>query len=573
MLPSSSKKRERGFALIVNAAMLVFTVAAVGLALDVGSIYMIKGRLSAAVDAAALAAGRSVNLANTVQAAQTAATNMANQFFSANFPAGYLGTTGSPTVNPTFEQEVDGSGNPDGILNITVAASVNAPTYFMNIFGVRSIPVSATGTATRRGLVMLLVLDESSSMNTATVPSACQAMVSAARNFITKFSPYDRIGMVKFDMTAHLAYTPSTSYGDGSLDTAIANITCGGNTNTTSALEMAYRQIQAQNLPLAQNTIILFTDGSPNGISCDFPLRKQVDTRWGPAVTNPVAPNQPGGSLWNQPYSPNGCPSSNGGNNGACVNMPATCPANGAAVRGTLAQGSNQNSYGGSINGLYQPMDSDPSVVLPVGCGYQDSNTRQMIAYIPDQDIYGNSTHGVAATGNGPTVAGGLVTRDTWLYQTINLCSSDPNVQPSCKNVGDFWNNHGTIGSVSNKFTAGPYNGFFRPDQPNTIVAVSMNTAMAEANRIRGNATYHIKINAIYLTGNGTDAVDREFLPIIANFPTIPALPYDPVTYQAYVNPAFQQNQEQGQYLVTADRNQLNALFSQLASEVLRLSH
>ena len=573
MRRNNKQKRERGFALIVNAAMLVFTVAAVGLALDVGSIYMIKGRLSAAVDAAALAAGRSVNLANTVQAAQTAATAMANQFFAANFPTGYLGTTGSPTVNPNFVQEVDGSGNPDGILNITVSASVNAPTYFMNIFGVRSIPVSSSGTATRRGLVMMLVLDQSSSMNTATNPTACAAMVAAAHNFITSFSPYDLIGMVKFDMTAHLAYAPSTSYGDGSLDTAIANITCGGNTNTTSALEMAYQQIQNQNLPLAQNTILLFTDGSPNGISCDFPLRKQVDTRWGPAVTNPVAPNQPGGSLWNQPYSPNGCPTSNGSNNGACVNMPATCPANGTTVRGTLAQGSNQNSYGGSINGLFQPMDSDPAVVLPAGCGYQNSNTRQMIAYIPDLDIYGNNTHGVAATGAGPTVAGGLVTRDSWLFQTTNLCSPDPSVQPNCKNVGDFWVNHTTIGSASNKFTAGPYNGFLRPDQPNTIVSVSMNTAMAEANRIRSNGTLHIKINTIYLTGNGTDAVDREFLPIIANSPIIPALPYDPMNYTPYNNAAFQQNQEQGQYLVTADKGQLNALFAQLASEVLRLSH
>jgi hypothetical protein len=58
----------------------------------------------------------------------------------------------------------------------------------------------------------------------------------------------------------------------------------------------------------------------------------------------------------------------------------------------------------------------------------------------------------------------------------------------------------------------------------------------------------------------------------VANFPTIPALPYDPTTYTPYTNPAFQTGQESGKYFVTADRNQLNSLFAQLASEVLRLS-
>jgi hypothetical protein len=39
------------------------------------------------------------------------------------------------------------------------------------------------------------------------------------------------------------------------------------------------------------------------------------------------------------------------------------------------------------------------------------------------------------------------------------------------------------------------------------------------------------------------------------------------------MNPAYQTTQETGKYLVTADRNALNGLFAQLASEVLRLSH
>jgi len=103
-------------------------------------------------------------------------------------------------------------------------------------------------------------------------------------------------------------------------------------------------------------------------------------------------------------------------------------------------------------------------------------------------------------------------------------------------------------------------------------VAASMNGAMDQANTIRSDTTYHPVIHTIYLTGNSTDSVDREFLPIIANAATITALPYDPANFAPYANPAYQTSQETGKYLVTSDKTQLTSLFAQLASEVLRLS-
>ena len=59
----------------------------------------------------------------------------------------------------------------------------------------------------------------------------------------------------------------------------------------------------------------------------------------------------------------------------------------------------------------------------------------------------------------------------------------------------------------------------------------------------------------------------------MSNTQLIPALPYDNATYVPYTNPAYQVNQEQGLYQVTASPGQLTALFQKLASEVLRLSH
>src|SRR5215472_6860106 len=105
MATQRRRLRERGMAVIFYATMLIFVVGCVGLAVDVGCMYMIKARLSSAVDAAALAAGRSVNLANSIATARTNATTAANQFFAANFPSGYFNSLGSPTVNPTFTEE------------------------------------------------------------------------------------------------------------------------------------------------------------------------------------------------------------------------------------------------------------------------------------------------------------------------------------------------------------------------------------------------------------------------------------------------------------------------------------
>src|SRR5579872_6302894 len=211
MATQRRRVRQRGFAIIFYATMLVFVIGCVGLAVDVGTIYMIKARLSSAVDAAALAGGRSVNFSNTVASATTNFTTTANQFFTANFPTGYFNSLGTPTVTPSFSQETDANGNPSGVLDFRVTASVTAPTYFMNVFNVHSINVASSGTASRRGLVLMLVLDQSSSMGSGP-GSPCEVMKAAAENFTTLFSPFDQIGLVTFDITAHLIDSPTNNF-------------------------------------------------------------------------------------------------------------------------------------------------------------------------------------------------------------------------------------------------------------------------------------------------------------------------------------------------------------------------
>jgi Flp pilus assembly protein TadG len=586
-------------AVMFFAAMLFMIIGCVGLAVDVGTIFMVKARLSAAADAAALAAGRSVNLASTLTEAQSNAVTTANQFFTANFPNGYFNTIGAPTVTPTLAEENDVNGNADGILDFKVTASVAAPTYFMNIFNVHSVTVTASGTASRRGLVAMLVLDISSSMNTSSVPTACTNMIAAAQNFLTLLSPYDEVGLITFETTVHLMDTPTTDRTQVTSD--IGSITCKNNTNTISALDVAYQQIKATNLPLALNTIILFTDGSPNGITAEFPARDPStnESRWGPASTTPAQSGSTFGITNACGFAGFVDPVADSYTDAICINMPVICSNSSAILFGNLAQWGAESYYGGYTNGLVAATDAagartidgyDTSTVsYPASCnpgsGVETLYIRQYIAYIPNTDIYGNDlVNGVPATGSSSygTVTGGYDTRKNWIYKVNQECNGG-----LCAYTGGPWSSFPTYVTGSNFFpstnslysNAKYYAGHLRPDQPNTIVAASMNGAMAEAFTIRADNTYNPVIDTIYLTGNGSEAVDREFLAIVANSPNIPALPYDtgyappPNDPVLYANPAYRTDQATGAYLVTADSTTLTNMFAQIASQALRLSH
>jgi Mg-chelatase subunit ChlD len=103
-----------------------------------------------------------------------------------------------------------------GLLTVAVTANVQAPVYFMRILGFQNITISNAGSATRRALVVMLVLDVSGSMQSSTYQgeTACDYMKTAATNFTTNFSAYDYMGLITFDSTAHLTYAPTTDWGE-----------------------------------------------------------------------------------------------------------------------------------------------------------------------------------------------------------------------------------------------------------------------------------------------------------------------------------------------------------------------
>lgn len=271
--------KQKGVAIIFTALMLLVLVPMVGLGIDGGVAYMLRARLSAAVDAAVLAGARSLSVGADIPSQTAHAIAVAQNYFSANFPSGTWGSQ-NPTFNVTVTQ------TSQYVRSVTMTASVNAPLYFMSILGYQTVPIAITGKAQRRNVNVMLVLDRSSSMGTYLNKSGqsgwcgtCGSipnMITAATEFVNQFAQgSDQVGMVAFGGDYYLV-SPSVDFSN--LPNQIAQITSSGNTGSAQAMWQAYKALatlpdqngQPIGEPGALNVILFFTDGLPNGITADF---------------------------------------------------------------------------------------------------------------------------------------------------------------------------------------------------------------------------------------------------------------------------------------------------------------
>ena len=138
----------RGNATMITAVAILPMMAGAGLATDAGRAYMVENRLSKALDAAALAAGR-VLFAGSGQAE-------AESFFDANYPDNYLNSTVTD-----FTYKV----GPDQRF-ITVTAEAQVSTTFMQVLGDQTVTVASKSIVERqnRGAEIALVMDNTGSM-------------------------------------------------------------------------------------------------------------------------------------------------------------------------------------------------------------------------------------------------------------------------------------------------------------------------------------------------------------------------------------------------------------------------
>lgn len=451
--------RERGLAVMLTAIMLLFIIPAVGLAIDAGILYVIRGRLTAACDAASLATARNLNLGITLAEQSAAAIARGGNFFTANFPTGYLGTTGTTSLITVAQSNAN-------TLTATTTASTNAPLYFMRILGGSTAVAGAVGRASRRDVNLMLVLDRSGSMS----GTPCTTMRSAAIDFVNMFvNGRDRIGMVNYSTSTYLAYPPSTNFKTpgSEISTAINAISCTGGTNSADAYYTAYQQLVTINQPLALNLIVFFTDGVPTAFTARFPVKLYSDTRYGASGLS--------------------C-----GTNSQCTVPKSTCVDDngrsstnslwgtfagkvGVAVATTPETASTGNTVG--LMARFNASSSEGNVMVPSsesnGCAFASNwaRIRQDFAFIPATDINGLNTSGF-------------------------------------KSLTNFSSSHAR------------YPNQRRIDMPVNLSRAATNLADNAATAARNNLTYNIVTYTIGLDGNG--GVDAVLLRRMANDPASP---------------------------------------------------
>ena len=294
MRTSSRKDRTRGAMMILlTITVPLVLIPVVGLAIDATMIHIVQIKLQAAVDAAALGSGRLLGTS-------TNPTEIAGEFFKANFAVGQNGFWGATLPNPSTNPSITVS---SGVTKtVTISATANVPTLFMRVVGYSQATVGANGQATRRDSRFVFVLDRSGSMAQTKLPDGNYPITDVktlAAQRIEAFTPgVDEVGLVVFDGTGVVGYPSSTTYSttvsaSGGPDTSfwngvaggsssppdavyqIGKVAAGGGTGMADALSLAYIEIQKAHLrDLAANgsdnklnAILLFTDGVPSAIS------------------------------------------------------------------------------------------------------------------------------------------------------------------------------------------------------------------------------------------------------------------------------------------------------------------
>ncbi|MBC8268517.1 MAG: VWA domain-containing protein [Rhodospirillaceae bacterium] len=156
------RKDHGGAVAIYLAFAIVPVIGFIGIGTDTARAYMVKSRLSSALDAAGLAGGKAFFSATRDQDIE--------MFFNANFPTGYMDAVLSgPQVNIDTDNET-----------ITLSASATIPTTFMRLIGHDTIVVSSNTEITRQieMLDLVLAIDMSGSMSSS---AGAQSRISAAR--------------------------------------------------------------------------------------------------------------------------------------------------------------------------------------------------------------------------------------------------------------------------------------------------------------------------------------------------------------------------------------------------------
>jgi Flp pilus assembly protein TadG len=355
------RRQSRGIAIVLTTLTLAVTLPLIGLGFDVGTLYLIKSKLQAATDSAALAGARALAQGANEGAQEANAESTAQSFFSGNFPTGYWRSSGASaavSINATSAANYR---------TVTVNATVQAPLYFLRVLNQQISNISVSSTAGRRDVLLMMVLDRSVSMDgiiAGTGQTACAIMKVDAAAFVNYFAPgRDQLGLVAFGSSVY-SYPSTTSFttpdaNGNTIQSLIGQLTCNDNTSSAAAIAAAYAELQRVNDANRMNVIMFMTDGRANGVTADYSLPGLgiTDGCTMPAGTPGVIAQWAGGAL------PSG---------------------ETAGVMNATTTAINFPNDGHSLTGSYNCAFNGPN--LP--------NVSQDIPNLPTQDYWGNSLAG-----------------------------------------------------------------------------------------------------------------------------------------------------------------------------------
>ena len=264
---------QRGQSLVIFAFAMIGLIAAVGLAVDAGSMYVRYGQLKRAIDAAAITAANEFKTGQSLDKLYQAAEEVIKMHeidmgavdlevyicdaYTQDLVEPYSGDSDGTrdrylqTVEPDFYDRCPNTES--GLVAprklVWVEATQVAPLYFMSVLGFTDVPLRAHSITEAAPVDLVIVIDVSESMGSDTpgfVPAdfnptdcntnnTCQPLADAkyAAQELTKkmHQGYDRVALVTFDTSAETHAIPNiqgitTSLSDdmGQVDAAIQGI-------------------------------------------------------------------------------------------------------------------------------------------------------------------------------------------------------------------------------------------------------------------------------------------------------------------------------------------------------------
>ena len=455
------KRSEAGFTLILGMLSLLFIIPVIGLAVDVGFLYISKSKLQAAVDGAALAAARSLNIGSSTASQASAAQSNAVNWFYANFPSNFFGSSG--TVMTTDNVTVADDPSNAHLRNVQVVATTNVSTFFMKWFGFNATTIGSLGKASRRDVVIMMVLDRSGSMckggtdpckkGTAT---PCDSMINAGKLFTGQFSENrDAIGLISFADSIYIHSQPTTTFqstlgysnDSGSSVGALDAIQCHGGTGTAQAISLGFQMLYQMNEPGALNVLFLETDGLPNTLTMNFydstnnkvglvstSTCKDINTKTiagGGFKTAATIPQWTGGlNLQASPFS-----TSTGFYSNIPAGMIGAIPSSDPGdthfwvMNNYWTQATSSGSQTQSTGTTGNPYNAYPNYLTANSCEFSggDYTTNpSYFSWFPATDVYGNSTNPSGAYKSVTVDGQGHVTQNGWTnYHNAVLNATD----------------------------------------------------------------------------------------------------------------------------------------------------